>query len=359
MSDMTTDKRLASVDALRGITVAAMLLVNDPGTWGAIYAPLEHAPWHGCTPTDLIFPFFLFIVGVSLSLSLLPRLERGVAPSLLTRAALWRAGRIVALGVFINLLAWWLMPDRHMRWPGVLQRIGIVFAIAAPLAIWTQARVWWTTIAVLLLGYAALLSAGGTLEPFVNIASRVDSAVFGHGVWSIDPATGRGHDPEGLLSTLPAIATTLLGLLAGVALRAKRVYALIVASLVALVAGWVGSQWMPLNKNLWTPSYVLWTAGLAGLLLALCHRLMDQAAWPAWGRRFGVNAITIYAGSQLMAVLLEGFGWQAAIYQKLFAGWIAPLAGEKAASLAFALAFVALWWVIAWAMDRRKIYLKI
>ncbi|HET9048839.1 MAG TPA: heparan-alpha-glucosaminide N-acetyltransferase domain-containing protein [Chiayiivirga sp.] len=351
--------RLASVDALRGITVAAMLLVNDPGTWGAIYAPLEHAPWHGCTPTDLIFPFFLFIVGVSLSLSLLPRLERGDDRGVLLRSALWRAARIVALGVLINLLAWWLIPDRPMRWPGVLQRIGLVFALVAPLALHARPRTWALLIVALLGGYAALLAAGGTLDPFANIASRVDSAVFGGAVWSIDPATGRGHDPEGLLSTLPSIATALLGLCTGYALRRKQLRAIAVGAIAALALGWLWSCWQPFNKNLWTPAFVLWTAGLATLALLLAHWLNDQRGWPALGRRFGVNAIAAYGGSQLMAVLLESFGWQAPIYQHGFASWIEPLAGAKAASLAFALAFVGFWWLIVWAMDRKRLYLKI
>ena len=355
----TRAPRLASVDALRGITVAAMLLVNDPGDWDHVYSPLEHAVWHGCTPTDLIFPFFLFIVGVSVALSVRVRSERGEPTAMATRAVLWRALRIVLIGLAINALAAWLMPDRVMRWPGVLQRIGVCYGVVGLMAIHTRPRTWWLLAAVLLVGYAALLLAGGTLEPFTNIVSRIDSAVFGSGVWSIDPASGRGHDPEGLLGTLPSIAGTLFGLCAGMALRQKRIAAIVVASFCALVLGWLCSYGIPFNKNLWTPSFVLWTSGWAGLALALCHELIDRRGWPALGRRFGVNAIAAYAGSEVLQVILPGLGWQAPLYERLFAGWITPLAGPYIASLAWAVVFVALWWLIVWAMDRRGVYLKL
>ncbi|HET8897254.1 MAG TPA: heparan-alpha-glucosaminide N-acetyltransferase domain-containing protein [Rhodanobacteraceae bacterium] len=354
-----SSRRLGSVDALRGITVAAMLLVNDPGDWGHVYWPLDHSVWNGCTPTDLIFPFFLFIVGVSISLSILPRLQRGDAPASLLHAAWWRALRIVALGLAINALAAWLLPDRHMRWPGVLQRIGVCFALAAPLAIYCRPRIWWLTIGAILAGYTALLLAGGTLDPYVNIVSRVDFAVFGHGVWSIDPVSGRGHDPEGLLSTLPALATTLLGLCAGVSMRQQQMRRLVLAGVIALVLGAAWSLWIPFNKNLWTPSFVLWCAGWSAVALALCHWLIDQCGWPAWGRRFGINAIAAYGGSELLQVLLPGLGWQDPLYHTLVANWATPLVGPWAASLIWAIAFVIVWWLIVWWLDRRRLYLKL
>ncbi len=352
-------QRVASVDALRGITVAAMLLVNDPGDWDYVYAPLEHAVWHGCTPTDLIFPFFLFIVGVSIALSILPRLQRGDASAVLARAIGWRALRIVLLGLAINALAAWLLPGRLMRWPGVLQRIGVCFAVVAWLAIGTRPRTWWLVAIGLLTGYALVLLAGGTLDPFVNIVSRVDSAVFGRGVWSIDAASGRGHDPEGLLGTLPAIATTLFGLCAGVALRAGRVRAIAWAALTALALGWLCSMWLPFNKNLWTPSFALWCAGWAALALLACHWLIDRRGWPPLGRRFGTNALLAYAGSECLQVVLPGMGWQAPLYQNLVARWITPAAGPCMASLVWALVFVALWWLIVRKLDRRHLHLKL
>jgi predicted acyltransferase len=352
-------KRLASLDALRGCTVAAMLLVNDPGDWGHVYAPLQHAAWHGCTPTDLVFPFFLFVVGVSTAWALLPRLEQGVAPASVVRTALWRALRILAWGVAINLLAAWLLPGAHLRLPGVLQRIGVCFAAVALFAVYTRPRTQWFAIVGLLLGYAGLLLAGGSLEPWVNIVSRTDSAVFGRFVYLVDPATGRGHDPEGLLGTLPSLATTLLGLRVGCWLRRGEIRQLLIGGVLLLLLGALWSLWLPLNKNLWTSSFVLWTAGWATLALLALHWLVDRRGWRAWGRRFGINAIAAYAGSELMQILLSGLGWNEPIYQHLFAGWMTPRFGPYVPSLAFAIVFVTVWWLIVWAMDRRQVYLKL
>jgi len=352
-------KRLASLDALRGCTVAAMLLVNDPGDWSHVYAPLDHAVWDGCTPTDLIFPTFLFVVGVSVALGLLPRLEQGALRGPLMRAALWRALRIVALGVAINGLAWLLMPGAHLRFPGVLQRIGVCFAAVALLAIYTRPRTQWAAIALLLVGYATLLWWGGSLAPWVNITSRVDSAVFGRFVYLIDPASGRGHDPEGLLGTLPSLATALLGLRAGCWLRQGRTRTLLIAGVGALLLGALWALWQSLNKNLWTPSFVLWCAGWSTLALLLFHVLIDRYGWPPLGRRFGINAIAAYAGSELMQIVLPALGWQEPLYRYLFADPLTPLVGAYVASLAWALAFVGMWWLIVYAMDRRRRYLKL
>ena len=351
-------KRLASLDALRGCTVAAMLLVNDPGDWGHVYAPLEHSAWNGCTPTDLVFPFFLFVVGVSVALAISPRREQGASPSALTRAAMWRALRILALGVAINVLAAWLLPHAHLRFPGVLQRIAVCFAGVALFAIHTKPRAQWVAIVVLLLGYWALLLLGGT-EPWTNVVSRTDSALFGRFVYLIDPVTGRGHDPEGLLASLPSLAGTLLGLRAGDWLRREKLRLLLLAGIACLLLGALWSLWLPLNKNLWTPSFVLWCTGWATLALLTFHRLIDRHGWPALGRRFGVNAIAAYAGSELMQILLPALGWQEPIYRRLFAGWMTPRFGLYIPSLAFAVVFVALWWLIVWAMDRRRIHLKL
>ena len=352
-------KRLASLDALRGCTVAAMLLVNDPGDWSHVYAPLDHAVWNGCTPTDLIFPTFLFLVGVSVALGLLPRLDQGAPHGPLMRAALWRALRIVALGVAINGLAWLLMPGAHLRFPGVLQRIGVCFAAVALLAIFTRPRTQWAAIALLLVGYATLLWWGGSLAPWVNITSRMDSAVFGRFVYLMDPASGRGHDPEGLLGTLPSLATALLGLRAGCWLRQGRTRMLLIAGVGALLLGALWALWQPLNKNLWTPSFVLWCAGWSTLALVLFHVLIDRYGWPPLGRRFGINAIAAYAGSELMQIVLPALGWQEPLYRYLFADPLTPLVGAYVASLAWALAFVGMWWLIVYAMDRRRRYLKL
>lgn len=336
-----------------------MLLVNDPGDWGHVFAPLEHAAWHGFTPTDLVFPLFLFIVGVSVALGIVPRVQRGDERSALLRAALWRALRVVALGVAINVIAWWLLPDAHLRLPGVLQRIGVCFAVVAAFAIYTGARTQWLAAAALLLGYWALLWSGGSLAPWINLSSRVDSAVFGSYVYQWDALSGRGHDPEGLLGTLPSIAGCLLGLRAGCALRDGRLGALLAAGVIALAIGWAWSLVLPFNKNLWTPSFVLWTTGWSLLLLVLFQWLIGVRDWPAIGRRFGVNAIAAYAGSELMQILLPALGWQEPIYRLGVASWATPLAGPYVASLIYAALFVLLWWGVVWALDRKGIYLRL
>ena len=349
----TSTRRFASVDALRGLTVAAMLLVNDPGDWGHVYWPLEHSEWNGCTPTDLVFPFFLFIVGVSIALGIVPLMEGGADRSALQRALLWRAARIVGVGLLLHLAAWWLLDKDHFRPWGVLQRIGLCFAVAGLLALHANVRAQWTCLAALLLGYWALLASTGGFEPWTNLASRIDAAMLGPHVYLFDPATGRGHDPEGLLSTLPAIATTLLGLRAGAWLRRGDLRRLCIAAVAALALGALWSLMFPLNKNLWTSSYVLWTGGWAMLALAACHVLVDVRGWPALGRSFGVNAIAAYAGSALMVYVLAALGWWAPIYRIAFADWMTPLFGPYVPSLAFALAFVALWWlVVAWMGHR-------
>lgn len=352
-----TATRFPSVDALRGITVAAMLLVNNPGDWAHVYPPLLHAQWHGCTPTDLIFPFFLFIVGVSVALGLVPRVERGATG--LHREIFTRTLWIVGLGLILHLLAWWWLDRAYFRPWGVLQRIGLCFAAAALCAIHLRARMQWLCIAALLLGYGGLLAWGGSLAPLDNLASRVDTALLGPWLYEFDVATGRGHDPEGLLSTLPAIATTLIGLRAGAWLRHGALRRMVAVGVLLLLLGMAWAQWQPFNKNLWTASYVLWTGGWAMLALAASHRLIDVHGWPALGLRFGRHALAAYAGSALMVYALLALGAWEPIYRVGFADWMTPLTGPRLPSLAFALCFVSLWWIIVRAMDARGWRLKL
>ncbi|MGJ4728428.1 acyltransferase family protein [Luteimonas sp. SDU101] len=350
--------RSASVDALRGLTVAAMLLVNTPGDWGHVYAPLLHADWHGCTPTDLVFPFFLFVVGVSIALGLVPRVAQGADARVLHRAIASRGLRIIALGLLLNLAAWWAYDQPHYRPWGVLQRIGLCFIIAAPLAMHLRPSLQWALVAALLLGWWALLAPGGYAE-FHNLADRTDTALFAPYLYRFDATTGLGRDPEGLLTTLPSVATVLLGVRAGEWLRRGRLRALWWAGAAMLVLGAAWSPLMPLNKALWTSSYVLWSGGWAALALAAMHVLIDRRGWPALGRSFGVNAITAYAGSALLPCALVLLGAWTPLYQHGFAGWMTPRFGPYVPSLTFSLAFVALWWGIARWMDRRGWHLKI
>ncbi|NCT85587.1 MAG: DUF1624 domain-containing protein [Comamonadaceae bacterium] len=359
---MSAQRRIASVDALRGLAVAAMLLVNNPGDWGHVYAPLEHSAWHGCTPTDLIFPFFLFIVGVSAALALGPRVEGGAAPGPL-RAALCKRGlRLVALGLVLNLLAWWLMHKPEFRLLGVLQRIGLCFIAVGLVAVHLRASRQLWLLAGLLAGYAVLLQFGPTLDKLGSLNQRLDTAVLGRWAYEWDAAGGVGFDPEGLLSTLGALATTLLGLLCGGLLRRGQLQRLLWLGAAAALAGALWAAWLPWNKQLWTPSFVLWSGGLAALALAAAHEWIDRRGhrhFPfAIGRAFGLNAIGAYAGAWMCTVLLEGLGWMQPLYRTLF-GPLQPLVGPQGQSLAFALAFVAVWAVIVGLLDRRGLYWKI
>lgn len=356
---MAPVQRLASVDALRGLTVAAMLLVNNPGDWGHVYAPLLHADWHGCTPTDLIFPCFLFVVGVSIALGIVPRAEAGGDIGALQRGIVVRALKIVALGLLLHALAMWWLDRPVFRPMGVLQRIGLCFLAAGFVALHAKPRVQWMLVCAVLLGYWALLAAGGTFAPGANLADRFDTAVLGVFQYRFDPVTGLGQEPEGLLSTLPAIATTLLGVRAGAWLRAGALRTLLCAALASLAIGAAWAWWLPFNKPLWTSSYVLWTAGWTMLALLALHVLVDRRGWPAIGRRFGVNAIVAYAGSAAMVYALLGTGAWQWLYAHGYAGWMTPRFGPYVPSLAFALSYVLLWWGIVRAMDRRGWHVKV
>jgi predicted acyltransferase len=346
--------RINSIDAVRGLTVAAMLLVNDAGDWSHVYPWLEHAEWHGCTPPDFIFPVFLLIVGVSINLALSPRLDAGAATAPLTRAVLLRAVRIVLLGVALHVVAMLLLNGRGFRLFGVLQRTGICFAAAALLTIHVRsARAQWAMCAAILLGYWALLAAGGSLEPGLNLADRIDSALLGHLAYQYDAATGIGHDPEGILGTLPSLATVILGLRAGDWLRKGQTRTLALAGAAAMLLGGLWSLTLPLNKQLWTSSFVLWTGGFGMLAIALAHQLIDVRGWPALGRAMGVNAIAAYAGSWIATCVIEGSGVMGPLYDHVFSRPLTPLFGPFMASVAFAAAFTGVFWLaMAYAYRR-------
>ncbi len=349
--------RINSIDAVRGLTVAAMLLVNNAGDWSHIYPWFEHAHWHGCTPADFIFPTFLLIVGVSLHLALGRQLDADASPlarRALARTVLLRGARIVLLGVALNIISTLLMDGRAFRLLGVLQRIGICFAAAGLLAIYVRgARAQWAILVAILLGYWALLLAGGSLEPDLNLADRIDTALLGPLSYQYDPATGLAHEPEGLLSTLPSLATVILGLRAGAWLRAGQIRQLAIGGAVAMVAGGLWSLLLPLNKQLWTSSFVLWTGGFGMLAIALAHRLIDVRGWPPLGRAMGINAIAAYAGSWIATCVLAYTGVLTPLYQHVFAAPITPLFGPEAASLAFAACFTAVFWLATVYAEKR------
>jgi predicted acyltransferase len=356
---VSTARRIASVDALRGLAVAAMLLVNNPGDWGHVYAPLQHAAWHGFTPADLIFPFFLFIVGVSAALALGPRVDGGAVPGPLCAAIVQRGLRIIALGLVLHALAWWLLSKPEFRVLGVLQRIGICFIAVGLVAVQLRARGQWVLLILLLVGYAALLQfASPTLEKVGSLNQRIDTAVLGRFAYEWNAATGIAFDPEGLLSTLGALATTVLGLLCGGLLRRDQPRAVLLTGVAAALVGWWWSTWLPWNKQLWTPSFALWTGGLAAVALAAAHVWIDRLGHRAIGRAFGLNAIGAYAGAWMCTLLLAATGWMAPLYGNVF-GPLGAFVGPAGQSLAFAVAFVAVWAAIVWALDKAGWYWKV
>jgi predicted acyltransferase len=355
---VSSNRRIASVDAFRGLAVAAMLLVNHPGDWGHVYAPLLHARWHGCTPTDLIFPFFLFIVGVSTALAIGPAVSTSAAPGPLRAAVIARGLRIVALGLALQALAWWLLDRPEFRIPGVLQRIGLCFIVVGLVAVQLRWRGQWLLLLALLAGYGTLLQTSATLDKLGSLQQRIDTAVLGRFAYEWNPATGIAFDPEGLLSTLGALATTLFGLICGDLLRREQPRAVLLTGVAAALVGWWWSTWLPLNKALWTPSFALWTGGLAAVALAVAHGWIDRLGHRPWGRAFGLNAVGAYAGAWVCSILLAWSGWMAPLYAKVF-GPIGVKLGPEAQSLAFALAFVGVFAVIVAVADRRRWYWKI
>jgi predicted acyltransferase len=367
--------RLHSLDVFRGATIAAMLLVNNPGTWTHVHPPLLHAEWHGWTPTDLIFPYFLFIVGVAMAFSFARQIETGADRGSVVLRAARRAAVLVALGLILHGFPSYDLST--IRIPGVLQRIGLAFLLATPAVLWLGRRGLATAAAATLLGYWALMMwvpvpghGAGVLEPGRDLGSYVDRAVFGTAhLWR----QAETWDPEGLLSTIPAVGTVLLGVLAGGWLRSARPVArtaagLAAAGAAAAVVGWVWGLWFPINKNLWTSSYALFTAGLGALSLAACFWVVDIRGHRRWAHPFhlfGVNAIAAFFLSSLMARILVLIRWtdQAGATVTL-KGWIygtlfEPLASPRNASLLFALAYVGVWLVVMAWMDRRKIHLKV
>ncbi len=358
--------RLESVDALRGAAIAGMILVNNPGTWSAVYPPLEHAAWHGWTYTDTIFPFFLFSVGVSMALSLGGRRDAGASVNALLRKLVIRSGILIVLGLLLNLVGFIAFHREHYRIPGVLQRIGlcVLFAGAIYLAAGARGAAWGA--AALLLGYWGLM-VSGPLDPVGNLASRIDRLALG-------PHTFRpAFDPEGLLSTLPAIATTLLGVVAGGRLRSpaptsRRLAEILAGGALATAVGLAWGTAFPINKNLWTSSYALLMSGLAAVALAGCIAAIDVAGLRKWAAPLvwlGRNAIAAFLLSSLTAVALIAIRipgpdgtprslWTAA-YRAVFDRFADPRLG----SLLFALAYLALWTGVFGLLYRRRIFVKI
>lgn len=403
--------RLKSLDVFRGIAIASMILVNNPGSWEQVYPPLEHAEWHGCTPTDLVFPFFLFIVGCAMSFSLSKYTQTGKksgaaksqlleteeqkyadkkpASCFLVPASniYWRIARRAAilfiLGLLLNTSSIALdvllnsAPVENfgkIRIMGVLQRIGLAYFISAIAILNLSPRHQKLLAVAVLLGYWGGLTVfavggytAGELTPEGNLGGYVDRLILG----SQHLYKGGPFDPEGLLSTLPAVVTVLTGYFTGEWLRVQPIKTrtsinLAICGLSCVVIGHLWGFLFPINKQLWTSSYVVFTAGWALLLLAACYETIEVRDWK-WGRPFeimGVNAIFLFVASGIVArILLKthiGTGANApTTYTWIYENWFVPWAGPLNGSLAFALTAVLFWWLILYGMYRRGWAIKI
>jgi predicted acyltransferase len=367
--------RLMSLDLFRGATIAGMILVNNAGDERTTYWPLKHAAWNGWTPTDLIFPFFLFIVGVAMAYSFSSRLKRNESRQNLLRHILWRGLILFSLGLFLNGF-----PNHYQldswRVYGVLQRIAICYVIVGTLALCTTKRAWIAVTVACLLGYWIIMRyipvpgfgvpthGIPLLDPDRNLAAWLDRKLLAGHLYD------GTRDPEGVISTIPAIATCLLGLLTGDWLRSTRssrnkLLGMFVAGILGVFAAEVWQLWFPINKNLWTSSFVVLTAGAALIGLSLGYWILDVQGWRGrWTKFFlvfGMNAIAAYVFAELIAhwidrlMLKDGSTWQEGFYQMTFE----PLARPYLASLLYAISFVLMCWLAMWVLHRKRIFLKI
>ncbi len=379
-------QRLLALDAFRGLTVALMILVNNPGSWAHIYPPLRHAAWHGLTPTDLVFPFFLFIVGVAISLGFANRQTAGVSQSELVRKIVWRSVVIFSLGLFLNGFPFGLgflktFPEAldQLRIWGVLQRIAVCYLMVGVTVVFITslrgrllAMVSWLLFYELMMRHSLVAGWGdGSFALEDNFVRLLDLKTLGEA--HLFQVRGVVFDPEGLLSSWPAAATTMLGFFTGEFLRrplglSVRLSGLATAGILLTGTGLNLALVEPLNKQLWTTSYMALTGGLAMLVLALCIWLIDSRGWqrgvgPAVV--FGRNPLVVFVGSGLVARLLylvkvpgkDGtvVSLKAMLYHDLFV----PMAGPLNGSLLFALTFVGLWWAVLWWMDRQGVHIKV
>lgn len=365
-------QRLISLDAFRGFTIALMILVNNPGSWSYVIPPFRHAAWHGCTPTDLVFPFFLYVMGVAMAFSFARREQLPGGRTRLYVQIFRRSLILLALGWFLHLFP--AFNFSQMRIPGVLPRIALCYFFTAMIVVHSGKRGQVVVIAGLLLGYWAMMTLipfpGKGEDPWAfggNFAQHIDNLILQGHMWKPD------FDPEGLISTIPAIATTLFGFLTGNWLRSQhtpleKACGLFVAANLSLVIALIGEIWMPLNKQLWTSSYVLYTLGLALHFLAVSYWLIDIKG-KKWGTKpfvvFGSNAILAYFGSTFVVKCLSWWkltlteGTQISASSYIYKSILQPAFGDWAGSLVYPILHLLLWLGILTWLYRRRIFLKI
>lgn len=387
MSTSDRSQRLVSLDFFRGAAIVLMILVNNPGSWAHVYPPLLHAKWHGWTPTDLVFPFFLFIVGVSIVLAYNKRLGSGIPKSELSKKAAKRTVVLFALGLFMAAWPFFTFDPEiavrpamlKLRYMGVLQRIALCYFAASMFFLYAgpKARKYW--MVGLLVGYWIVMAlvpvpgygAGMWDDPVATLSAFLDRMILGENhLWA---GTGRTWDPEGLLSTIPAVVTTLLGvwtgeLLAGSDDNSTKVARLMIRGAILIGIGYVWSWFFPINKGLWTSSYVVFTGGQAMCMLGISYWLIDVKGYTKWTQPFivyGTNALTVFFMSGIVAKSLiilkvagpngdpiSAYNW---IYQMIFLQVASPIN----ASLMFAVTWIIFWYLVLHAMWKRGIVVKV
>jgi predicted acyltransferase len=371
-------ERLLSLDVFRGMTIAGMILVNNAGDWGHVYWPLDHAEWNGCTPTDLIFPFFVFIVGVAITLAFEKRRADLASDRVLLIQVARRTAILFALGVFLNCFPF-TSPPLPARIPGVLQRIALVYFVVSILALKTRPITQLWIACLILVGYWYVLTHAtppdGDLDlsrTSANLGAWLDRKLLWGHLYHPPALREPGRwDPEGLLSTVPAIATGLSGVLAGRLLghasmsAPRRIGWLSFAGAECAAVGLLWSDGFPFNKGLWTSSYVLWTSGLAMLGLGACYAVVDVWGVKAWSRPFvifGKNAIAAFMLSHLFArVLVYGVRFEDGVSLKdwIYRHTFGAGGSTQLTSVGYAFTYLLIWLGIMGVMDRKKLYLKV
>lgn len=370
--NVTSNKRLLALDVMRGITIAGMILVNNPGSWEHTYAPLKHAQWNGLTPTDLVFPFFMFIMGISTYISLRKYDFAFSVPAALK--IIKRTIIIFLIGIAINWFALVCytgdpLPFAHIRILGVMQRLALCYGATALIALVIKHKYIPYLIAVLLIGYfIMLITSNGYAYNETNILSIVDRALLGDAHMYMD-----NHiDPEGLLSTIPSIAHVLIGFCVGKLLMEvkdirEKLERLLLIGTILTFAGFLLSYGCPINKKIWSPTFVLVTCGLGSSLLALLVWIIDIKGYQKWSHffeSFGVNPIFIYVASDVLAILLSIVkvtyqGESISLHQAFYQQMLQPLFGNEGGSFMYAILFVLLNWAIGYILYKKKIYIKI
>jgi predicted acyltransferase len=366
-SKLVAKPRLISVDVFRGISVAVMILVDDPGDRFHIYWPLAHAQWNGWTPTDLIFPFFLFIVGMSIVLSFSSRCARGATKSEFLAHSLKRSAIIFALGLFLS--AYPVFDLHSTRICGVLQRIALVYLATSVIVLYTSRKTRYITCWAILLGYWGLMAlvpvpghGAGVLTMDGSLAGYIDRKLLYNHL-----AIPHRFDPEGLLSTVPSTASCLFGVFAGEWMQeidGDRIRKLLKSALILVIAGYFWNIWLPINKHLWTSSYVLLSAGAAMASLALCYWAIDVHGWRKWAQPFvwyGVNPLALYFAAVLLSRTMNQFPIHGTSLKELvFRGFYLHLsASPYLASMLYGLTYVLLFCVIAWALFRKNVFIRV